>query len=79
MPAAFVADLRAELARQEEKEGEEGGDYYRCEISKGAFARTVTLPAEVDTDKSKAKFKDGVLELTVPKMERAKRQSIKVD
>lgn len=70
--------IKAET-KKEEEEGEEGGDYYRHEISKGAFARTVTLPADVDTNKSKAKFKDGVLELTVPKMERAKRQSIKVD
>ncbi len=63
--------------RREEKE--EKGDYYRCEISRGAFSRTVALPAAVDGAKAKAAFKDGMLELTLPKMEKAKRHSIKVD
>ena len=63
--------------RHEEKE--EKGEYYRCEISRGAFSRTVALPAAVDGAKAKASFKDGVLELTLPKMEKAKRHSIKLD
>jgi len=33
----------------------------------------------VDTDKAKAKFKDGILKLTLPKVEKAHRQTIKVD
>ena len=64
-------------ARREEKA--EKGDYYRCEISRGAFARTVMLPSEVDADKAKASFKDGVLELTLPKIEKSKRRSIRLD
>lgn len=58
---------------------EEKGDYYRCEISRGTFARTLPLPANVDSDSAKAKFEDGVLELTIPKVEKAKRRTIKVD
>ena len=61
------------------EEKEEKGDYYRCEISKGAYMRTLALPADVDEAKVKAKFKDGMLELTMPKMEVSKRRSIKVD
>lgn len=63
--------------RQESKEEE--GDYYRCEISQGSFARTVPLPCSVASDKAKASFKDGLLELVLPKMEPAKRRSIKVE
>jgi len=63
--------------RREEKE--EKGDYYRCEISHGAFSRTVALPAAIDGAKAKANFKDGVLELTLPKIEKAKRHSVKVE
>jgi HSP20 family protein len=63
--------------RHEEKQ--EKGDYYRCEISRGAFARTVPLPSDVDTDKVKSSFKDGVLELTLPKIAKAKRRTIKID
>ncbi|MCK7580847.1 MAG: Hsp20/alpha crystallin family protein [Chromatiales bacterium] len=63
--------------RHEEKE--EKGDYYRCEIARGAFSRTVALPATVDGTKAKAGFKDGVLELTLPKVEKAKRHAVKVE
>ena len=60
------------------EEKEEKGDYYRCEISRGAYARTVALPSYVDADKAKASFKDGVLELKLPKVEKAKRHSIEI-
>ena len=63
--------------RHEEKE--EKGDYYRHEISTGAFSRTVALPADVDGSRAKANFKDGVLELTLPKMEKSRRHSVKLD
>lgn len=57
---------------------EEKGDYYRREMSRGAFTRTVSLPANVNADEAKANFKDGVLELSLPKVEKAKRRSIKI-
>ena len=60
------------------EEKEEDGDYHRCEISQGSFTRTVSLPSEVNTDKAKAKFKHGVLKLTIPKVKQSKRKSIKV-
>lgn len=63
--------------KREEKE--EKGDYYRCEIASGAFARTVSLPASVDTDKAKASFEDGVLDLLIPKISKTRRRSIKLD
>lgn len=61
------------------EEKEEKGDYYRHEISKGSFSRTIALPGDVDSDKAKTKFKDGVLEITAPKVEKAKRRTIKVE
>jgi len=63
--------------RHEEKE--EKGDYCRQEITTGSFSRTVALPADVDGAKAKASFKDGMLELTLPKVERSRRHSVKVD
>jgi HSP20 family protein len=63
--------------RHEEKE--EKGDYYRSEISRGEFSRTVALPAAVDTSKAKASFKDGVLELLIPKLEARKRHAINIE
>lgn len=68
--------VKGETKREEK---EEKGDYHRWEISRGSFARTVGLPAEVDESKAKAVLKDGVLELTLPKLEKSKRKLIKID
>ena len=62
--------------KKEEKE--EKGDYYRCEISQGSFSRIMSLPAEVDESKAKASMKDGMLELTLPKIEKSKRHTISI-
>lgn len=63
--------------KREEKE--EKGEYYRCEMSRGSFSRTVALPDYVNSSDATAKFKDGVLELTMPKLEKAKRRTIKIE
>lgn len=60
------------------EEKEEKGDYYRCEISQGSFSRMIALPAEVDESKAKAAMKDGMLELTLPKLEKSKRHTIAI-
>ena len=58
---------------------EEKGDYYRTEIAQGQYSRTLTLPADVDIEQAKSSFKNGLLELTVPKVERSQRRSINVE
>lgn len=58
---------------------EEKGDYCRCEIGSGEFSRTVGLPCAVDASKASAHVKDGMLELTLPKVEKARRQTVKID
>jgi HSP20 family protein len=60
------------------EEREEKGEYYRCEITHGAFSRTIALPAAVDDMKARAVMKDGVLELTLPKVEKGKRHAITI-
>lgn len=57
---------------------EEKGDYHRHEISRSSFARSVTLPGMVDSTKAAAVMKDGILEITLPKMEPSKRRNIAV-
>ena len=71
-----MVTIKGEMKKEEK---EEKGDYYRAEISRGSFSRMVSLPADVDESKAKAALKDGVLELTLPKIEKAKRRTIKVD
>ena len=44
----------------------------------GAFTRSFTLPKTVDSDRISASYKDGVLELTLPKVAQAKPRKIKI-
>jgi len=66
-------------ARKDEESTEEG--YYRRERRYGAFTRTVALPAAVVAEQAKATFKDGVLELRVPKQveEAAKKRKVEIE
>ncbi|MBU2751517.1 Hsp20/alpha crystallin family protein, partial [Acidithiobacillus thiooxidans] len=44
----------------------------------GEFSRTIQLPVDINSDQVKATFKDGVLELVLPKTESAKRKRITI-
>lgn len=67
--------LKGEKKKEEKIEEE---DYFACERSYGAFHRSVELPREVQADKVKASFKNGILEIRLPKTEEAKTKEIKV-
>lgn len=57
--------IRAEV--KQEKEEKEGGKVIHSERSYGMVGRSFTLPTEVDDKAAVAKYKDGMLELTLPK------------
>ncbi|MGQ0811758.1 MAG: Hsp20/alpha crystallin family protein [Nitrospiraceae bacterium] len=63
--------------RRQEKE-EKGKKYHRVERSYGSFIRSFMLPDQVEGVEVKAEFKDGVLNLHLPKSEKAKPKSIEV-
>jgi HSP20 family protein len=58
---------------------EEGVSYHRKERAKGAFSRSVTLPASFDGTRVGAKYVDGVLTLSLPKPEAAKPRRVTVE
>ncbi len=60
--------------REDKKE-----NYHRIERSYGSFERTFALPSGVESENIRAKYKDGVLELRLPKTKEAKPQEIKVE
>lgn len=67
--------IKGEKKKEEETKEE---NYYRAERSYGAFLRTLELPKDVHADKVKATFKNGVLEIRLPKTEAAKAKEVKV-
>jgi HSP20 family protein len=60
------------------EEKKEEGKYFRREISRGEYQRTLSLPDYVDADHAKASFKDGILKVTIPKSDKGKRKSIEI-
>ncbi len=67
--------IKGEKKKEEEVKEE---NYYRAERSYGSFLRVLDLPKDVHADKVKASFKNGVLEVRMPKTEEAKAKEIKV-
>ena len=67
--------IKGEKKKEEEVKEE---NYYRSERSYGSFFRTLELPTAVHGDKVKASFKNGILEVRMPKTEEAKAKEIKV-
>ena len=62
----------------EKKREVEDKNYYRKEIRRGAFYRSIPLPTKVDGDKAVAINEDGVLKITVPKAPELKPKTIKI-
>ena len=70
-------ELRISGERKQEKE-ERGKKYHRVERSYGSFMRSFTLPDNVDDAKLTAEYKDGLLNVRLPKTEKAAPKAIAV-
>ncbi|WP_452221915.1 Hsp20/alpha crystallin family protein [Lacinutrix salivirga] len=66
-----VLSISTEVKKEDEHQ-EEG--YTRKEFEFSSFKRTFTLPESVDEDKIEAKYKDGILNILLPKREEAKKK-----
>ena len=74
-----VTDDIVTISGEKKKEKKiEKKNFYRMERSYGSFSRSFRLPTEVQTEKASAKFKEGVLEIRIPKSEEAKKKEKKV-
>jgi len=51
---------------------------HRIECAYGSFVRSFTLPQDVDVEKVGAEYRNGILSLTIPKLEKAKPKQIEV-
>lgn len=88
---AFVAGVRPEemnvsISRdmvvlegaREERSEVSGPDYFNQELFWGTFSRTIMLPQEVDVDGAQASSKDGLITITLPKLDRARQTKLRV-
>jgi len=57
---------------------QENSDYYRHERFGGAFRRVITLPEDVDVDHVEARYRDGVLQISVPRRAPASPRQIQI-
>jgi len=74
-----IRDNTLVIRGEKEHHEEEKGRYvYRAERSYGSVQRSVPLPAEVDTDRASAIYKNGVLIVTLPKLKPTQRKTISV-
>lgn len=71
-----ILTLRGERGFDKELKKE---SYHRIERSYGSFQRSFSLPVSVDQEKVTARFRDGVLEVQLPKKEQEKPKQIEVD
>jgi len=71
-------DVLTIKGESEKKSEVEDKNYYRKEIRRGSFYRSVPLPTHVIGEKASAVAEDGVLKVSVPKAPEAKAKVIKI-
>ena len=64
--------------KTEEKKEEKKKNYFRKEIRKGSFERSVALPVEVRGEKAEAESENGMLKVIIPKTDKKKQNKVKV-
>jgi HSP20 family protein len=86
LPGVEKKDLDVNLSERtltingetDHKKEQTEGEYYQSEITRGRFSRTIRLAEDVDVTQTKAEFKDGVLEIRLPKTHKVERQKIEI-
>lgn len=76
---AIENDILTIKGESEKKSEVEDKNYYRKEIQRGSFYRSVPLPMRVEGDKASAIAEDGVLRISIPKAPEAKTNRVKVN
>jgi len=75
---SFEGDVLTISGERKEEQEKTTGHLHRSERFTGKFTRSLRFPGDVKTDGIQAIFKDGVLEIALPKAEEARRRKIEV-
>ena len=82
VPGLSAEDLNIQVldnvVRIEGEYATSDGEHLLREMPEGKFIRTLRLPSEIDADKVEAKIKNGILSLSLPKVEAARPKTIKI-
>lgn len=70
-----VLSIKAETKRSTETKQ---SDYYLAERRYGMLHRTLRLPADLDSDRAAASFKNGIMKITIPRKPQSKSKRIKI-
>jgi HSP20 family protein len=76
---SITGDLLSLKGRRVEPEAVKPEQYFRAERWTERVERTFQLPLPVQTDKARASYREGVLTVTLPKIEAVKPKEIKID
>lgn len=69
--------LHVSGSREEEQKTDQK-DYYSKEIRRGSFSRSVHLPKSINVTRVKAEYTDGILKVTMPKMEGREKKTVQI-
>lgn len=76
----YVDENSIRLSGQSKRDTEyKDENVYRTERFYGSFSRTIPLPVEIKSEQAKAEYKDGILSITVPKVEVTKIKGKRID
>lgn len=86
VPGLDENDIEVDLNREmltistesNEKHAETDGDYLYEEVMFGSFSRSILLPSEVEVEDSKAEVRDGILSISMPKIDKEAHKKLSV-
>src|SRR5258706_8106222 len=78
MDIAVTTDMVTIKGRREPEENIKTPDYFHQELYWGPFSRAIILPEDIDADAAKASYKNGILTIRLPKLEKSRTKKIKI-
>ena len=71
--------IEANKSSNEKEEEENNHKYHKSEFSFGTYSRTLYFPSDIDTEKSSAELKKGILKLNLPKLKAEEKETSKLE
>ncbi|HZZ99276.1 MAG TPA: Hsp20/alpha crystallin family protein [Candidatus Paceibacterota bacterium] len=73
-----TTDMVTIKGRRDRDEGVKPSDYFHRELYWGPFSRAIILPVDIDADSAKASYKNGILTIRLPKLEKLRTKKLKI-